>query len=70
MRDLERALQNAGLSTDSGSLNFSLKDQGRSSPFAYAFDEPEAESTTVLPELARGAHAASRSANGRLDIQV
>ncbi len=78
-RSLERALQNAGLNTDGGSLNFSLKDQGRSGG-----DQREgqgermpvlADADTDLPNIsdpAMGNAVSARAllAEGRIDWRV
>ncbi|MCC7166122.1 MAG: flagellar hook-length control protein FliK [Rhodospirillales bacterium] len=75
-RDLERALNDAGLKADAGSLNFSLKGEqeaqkqnqsgrnGRSAGRGFALDEAEPDAIAATPGRAR--------ANGRrgVDIQV
>lgn len=72
-RDLERALQDAGLRADSGSLSFNLRGDGRngSPSFTDALatdrrDGPVAE--IPLPQVQ--AYAAGSAASGRLDIRI
>ena len=77
-RALERALGDAGLRTDSGSLSFNLRGQnqhgGQSSQFAglSAPDRgPAAADLTLLADSARiGAYVNSRAAAGGVDIRV
>lgn len=72
-RGLERALQDAGLKTDSGGLSFGLRGDGRGGAtadrqhptmpqYALPAEEPEVD-------LA-GAYASSLAASGRVDIRV
>ncbi len=72
-RDLERALQDAGLRADSGSLSFNLRGDGRNGSPTFAEttaterrDEPVAE--IALPQVQ--AYAAGSAAAGRLDIRI
>lgn len=72
-RDLERALQDAGLRADSGSLSFNLRGDGRNNSPAFAEaaattrrDDPVAE--IPLPQIQ--AYAAGSAAPGRLDIRI
>lgn len=73
VRELERALQNAGLSADSGSLSFGLKQQGggRYSPFAGAMGpDAGAADLDVTGDTLVARNAAARRADGHLDIHV
>lgn len=73
-RELARALQDAGLQADSGSLSFNLRD-GRGQGFARAHDapgfgpaDPDVDADPVLPPPP--IHAGIRTDNGRIDIRV
>jgi flagellar hook-length control protein FliK len=75
-RGLERALQQAGLQTDSNSLNFNLR-QGGQSDFGGQFDDggpSQAEDEQAVPAdtLVETTSAIDHTtaADGRLDIQV
>jgi flagellar hook-length control protein FliK len=70
-RDLERALQDAGLRADSGSLSFNLRGQGRDGrdeamPQGGRQDNAPAE--LVASQL--NAYAAGSGGSGRLDIRI
>jgi flagellar hook-length control protein FliK len=69
-RDLERALQDAGLRADSGSLSFNLRGQGRdaqngSTGNGGGHGGAPAE---IAPQLQ--AYTAGYSGSGRLDIRI
>ncbi len=73
VRELERALQTAGLSTDPGGLSFGLKQQSghgmaRFGESAPAQDAAIAEGDAVVSPLVSA--AARAAADGRLDIHV
>ena len=74
-RGLERALQEAGLKTDSGSLSFNLRDQGEGAAGAEGDGntEPSAEGQAAQPDEA-AADADTllywTGGEGRLDIRV
>ncbi|MBL8697246.1 MAG: flagellar hook-length control protein FliK [Alphaproteobacteria bacterium] len=73
VRELERALQNAGLSTDAGSLSFGLKQQGggRYAPFAASAGAgAPAADTDPGADTPVARNAARRRADGHLDIHV
>jgi len=70
-RGLERALQDAGLRADTGSLSFGLRGenrgdgQGRAPAFAGAMPQsPDAATETIEP------HVAARAMDGRVDLHV
>ncbi|MEQ8357327.1 MAG: flagellar hook-length control protein FliK [Kiloniellaceae bacterium] len=75
-RGLERALQDAGVKTDSGSLNFNLRGQGQGQQAEkdgnFGRGGRDGKSTeTELPDAAAAAAAPARSGHdGALDIQV
>ena len=73
VRELERALQNAGLSTDPGSLSFGLKQQsghGMARFGAPLIANEIASSDLESIAVARTAAAARAAVDGRLDIHV
>jgi hypothetical protein len=70
-RDLERALQDAGLRADSGSLSFNLRGQGREGrdeamPQGGRQDSAPAEALASQLQ----AYAAGSGGSGRLDIRI
>jgi flagellar hook-length control protein FliK len=73
VRELERALQNAGLSTESGGLSFGLKQNGGQNAGAFAAFRQDHRAATGAPAdddpqpTWRSGRAA---ADGRLDIHV
>ncbi len=74
LRGLERALQDAGLKTDSGSLSFTLQDQ-QGEPFQAAEEQgrerPEAAGRQAEADELEQSLALSWSAgDGRLDIRI
>lgn len=73
VRELERALQNAGLSADAGSLSFGLKQQGGGRPSPLADDRRRpgvVRETDPAEDTPMSRHAARRRADGHLDIHV
>lgn len=74
VRELERALQSAGLSTDAGSLSFGLKQNGGQNGNAFAAFERSLGTGSAGAEEEETALATTRSkraaADGRLDIHV
>ena len=74
-RELERALQNAGLQTDSGSLSFNLRGQGDQAPEDGSQDSgPPNDETAAAGPDDEGAPAADYGdgiiAEGRIDIRA
>ncbi|MCG8596441.1 MAG: flagellar hook-length control protein FliK [Kiloniellales bacterium] len=75
LRGLERALQDAGLKTDPGSLSFGLQDQ-QGEPFQTAEEQPRGRPesaerrTAAEPEPAPGQTLYWSSGEGRLDIRI
>jgi flagellar hook-length control protein FliK len=74
-RQLERALQDAGLNVSSGSLSFDLRGNGRESgnnAAGFADPAPTPQLPELLPDLAAAsqAYAWSGAGAGRLDIRV
>ena len=74
-RELERALQNAGLQTDSGSLSFNLRGQGDQAPEDGSADSgPPNDDTAAAGPDDEGAPAADYGvgiiAEGRIDIRA
>ena len=72
-RGLERALQDAGLRTDSGSLSFGLRGENRN-PDGQTGQQNQ-QSSRVAPELAADVEAmapviAAQSVDGRVDVHV
>lgn len=70
-RDLERALQDAGLRADSGSLSFNLRGQGRDAQDEKMTGGHRQDGTPV--EIATSqlqAYAAGSGGSGRLDIRI
>jgi flagellar hook-length control protein FliK len=70
-RDLERALQDAGLRADSGSLSFNLRGNGRDNrddqaPGGHHKDGGPAD----MPASQLQAYAAGQGGQGRLDIRI
>jgi len=71
-RSLEKALQEAGFETGSGSLNFGLSKEGGEEPLDLAQNGlPHMEDSEQVPDTALAATATATSgADGSLDIQV
>ena len=74
-RGLERALQEAGLKTDSGSLSFNLRDQGSDTagPESSGGTAPATENSAAQPDEAapdNSAHLYWTGGDARLDIRV
>ena len=75
LRGLERALQDAGLKTDPGSLSFGLQDQ-QGEPFQTAEEQPRGRPesaerrTAAEPEPAPGQTLYWSSGESRLDIRI
>lgn len=70
-RDLERALQDAGLRADSGSLSFNLRGDGRNGTQNGAAGQPPRDEPVVElnnPQLQ--AYAAGGGTSGRLDLRI
>jgi flagellar hook-length control protein FliK len=72
-RDLERALQDAGLRADSGSLSFNLRGDGRNGAQSFAemagnSRREEAVAEPPVPQVQ--AYTAGSAAPGRLDIRI
>jgi flagellar hook-length control protein FliK len=73
VRELERALQSAGLNTDAGSLSFSLRDHGQRGGFGSLFGSgreaamPELDTDTTVESSPVPRHDAG---SGRLDIRI
>jgi flagellar hook-length control protein FliK len=73
VRELERALQNAGLSTDAGSLSFGLKQNGGQNGGAFSAFERNLGNdlaSTAEEETAPAARPKRAAIDGRLDIHV
>ena len=79
-RGLERALQDAGLQTDAGSMNFNLREQndgrgdgtgkGSSSPTQLADTAPEAPAGNSLESILASEYRSGVRADGRVDIRI
>ena len=73
-RGLERALQDAGLKTDSGSLSFNLRGEGQGDPHGRkegAHAGASASEDPAAPDLPDDAPATARADSSRaLDIRV
>lgn len=73
-RELERALQDAGLRADSGSLSFNLRGEQRdANGSAFAGGTSRTGDADALPEVPAAAaqiYSGTTAANGRLDIHV
>ncbi|MBI3451720.1 MAG: flagellar hook-length control protein FliK [Rhodospirillales bacterium] len=73
-RELQRALQDAGLQTDSGSLSFNLRGDGRDGRPAWAetlkADSSPASLPAELPAAAAHVYGNAQRSDGRLDIRV
>jgi flagellar hook-length control protein FliK len=70
-RDLERALQDAGLRADSGSLSFNLRGQGRDAQNGQTSHGGRQDS--VPPDIAASqlqVYSAGLAGSGRLDIRI
>lgn len=73
VRELERALQNAGLSTDAGGLSFGLKQNGGQNANAFAAFQQDQQSGTEPPagdDVLPAARPTRGTVDGRLDIHV
>ncbi len=73
VRELERALQSAGLSTDPGGLSFGLKQQNNQNMPRFGASPVTTELASVDTDAAIAAFAAAAAraaADGRLDIHV
>ena len=72
-RDLERALQDAGLRADSGSLSFNLRGENREQPQRFG-EAPTSKRADDLPAETppqyHRPYASASAASGRLDIRV
>ena len=70
-RDLERALQDAGLRADSGSLSFNLRGDGRNGAQNGADGKPKQNEPLVeLTNPQLQAYAAGGGTSGRLDLRI
>jgi flagellar hook-length control protein FliK len=73
-RQLERALQDAGLNVGSGSLSFDLRGNGREHAGGNGTHSPNASPAADMPQelagVASQAYAGLGSASGRIDIRV
>ncbi|MEH6527325.1 MAG: flagellar hook-length control protein FliK [Sneathiella sp.] len=72
-RSLEKALQDAGFETGSGSLNFSLSKDGQEEPMGFAGNDPSLQTLMEnedLPPVAPSRVTADGTGNSNLDIQV
>ena len=77
IRGLERALQNAGLQADSGSLNFSLRGDGDNQAGGFetasgsgGSDSGQSEEGSAEDPLASNGQARRSSYDGAVDISV
>jgi flagellar hook-length control protein FliK len=72
-RSLEKALQDAGFETGSGSLNFGLSKDGQEEPMGFAGGDPSLSQLMEnddLPQITPSRMAADGIVDGNLDIQV
>ena len=72
-RSLEKALQDAGFETGSGSLNFSMSKEDQEAPMDLAGGDPSLQQLMEnddLPPIAPSPPTADGFGNGNLDIQV
>ncbi|MEH6545273.1 MAG: flagellar hook-length control protein FliK [Sneathiella sp.] len=72
-RSLEKALQDAGFETGSGSLNFGLSKDGQEEPMGFAGNDPSLQTLMEnedLPPVAPSRVTADGTGNSNLDIQV
>lgn len=72
-RSLEKALQDAGFETGSGSLNFGLSKDGQEEPMGFAGGDPSPQQLMEnddLPQIPPSRMTADGIGNGNLDIQV
>lgn len=70
-RALEQTLQDAGVKTDAGSLNFALRDQnGRQNPQAHDNAEAASTSETKAPENPNVVALTATIEPGRLDMRI
>jgi flagellar hook-length control protein FliK len=69
-RDLERALQDAGLRADSGSLSFNLRGNGRDNRDDQAPGGHKDGAPAEVPAAQLQAYSAGSGGSGRLDIRI